>query len=314
MIYSENYLPQDETLLNFHCYYVPTASTLLAMEKPLYKDIITNNVFEFFANSFLVECTDIDEVGNIPFASFSSERLPEYRIGTRFISNKTVEKFPLSKETGVNHIQQIIQNEESLAAQGIHVLRSTLEDNKLSLPYTNATLLETCMLEAFNKNQIDTIYALFDKVYSDILRSSEIVDWSENILYTFDINIRTKEEKYGPILKTGYLDMILRNAFLMDNEIYWFDQEWILENVPAKYVLYRTITAFYASYPEQTSNLSIHELATHYELTDIWEHMKILESLFMNVVNDTQHLAAANTFRKTDSNTRIANINKLLKG
>lgn len=313
VIYSEDYLPQNENMLDFRCYYAPTASTLVSMEKPLYKDILANNVFEFFANSFLVECTDTDSIGTVSFAGISSERLPEYRIGTRFVQNGTVEKFPLDKDLGETHIRQIFQNEQNLIKQNINILQSTLEDNKLTLPYTDAPLLETCLVEAFKKKDIDTIYTLFDKVYSDILRSSETVDWSENILYTFDINIPADKEKYGPILKTGYLDMIMRNAFLINDELYWFDQEWILENVPSKYVLYRTITLFYASYPEVSSVLSMKQVAAHYELTDIWSTIQMLESLFMDVVIDQQHWSASNVFRKTDPNVRINNINKLLK-
>ena len=313
VIYSEKYLPQNENMLNCQCYYAPTATTLVSNEKPLYKDIIANNVFEFFANSFLVECTDTDEVGKIPFASISSERLPEYRICTRFTLSETVEKFPLYKDLGAAHIQQVFQNEQDLMEQNINVWKSTLSNNRLTIPYTDAPLLETCLLDAYKKKQIDTIYALFDKVYSDILHSSEIVDWNENILYTFDLNIPAEEEKYGPILKTGYLDMIMRNAFLIHDELYWFDQEWILENVPAKYVLYRAITLFYASHPELVSVLSMHEVAAHYQLTDIWDNIHLLERLFMDVVIDPQHLAARSVFRRVDPNTRIANINKLLK-
>lgn len=313
VIYSENHLPQNENMQNLRCYYAPTASTLVSMEQPIYKDIIANNVFEFFSNSFLVECTDADIVGEVPFASISSERLPEYRICTRFDSDGMVEKFPLYKELGAAHIRQIFQNEQNLTKQNINVLQSTLEDNTLTLPYTDAPLLENCLLDAYKKKQFDTIYALFDKVYSDILHSSEIVDWSENILYTFDLNITANEEKYGPILKIGYLDMILRNAFLIDDELYWFDQEWILENVPAKYVLYRAITQFYASYPELLSTLSLREIATHYELTDIWDTIQIFDKLFMDVVIDSQHLATSNVFRSFDPNTHITNINKLLK-
>ena len=46
-------------------------------------------------------------------------------------------------------------------------------------------------------------------------------------------------------LKSGYLDMIFRNAFWIDDEFWWFDQEWNLENIPAKYPMYRAIVEMY---------------------------------------------------------------------
>lgn len=312
VVYSENHLPKNENMQNLRCYYAPTGTTLVASEKDLYKDVIANNVFEFFANSFLVECTDEGEVGEISFASMSSERLPEYRIGTRFTKDGTVEKFPLYEGLGTEHILQTFKNEQYLDKQNINIWKSTLTDNRLTSPYTDAPLLETCLLNAFKQKDINTIYSLFDLAYADILRSSETIDWSENILYTFDLNIPADEEKYGPILKTGYLDMIFRNAFLINDRVCWFDQEWILENVPAKYVLYRAITQFYASFPELLSVLSLNDVAQHYQLADIWDNLRILDKLFMDAVIDSQHLATSNVFRTNDRNICVTNINKIL--
>ena len=52
VVYSEDYLPQNGNMQNLQCYYVPDKSTLVADEMNMYKDIIDNGVFEFFANSF----------------------------------------------------------------------------------------------------------------------------------------------------------------------------------------------------------------------------------------------------------------------
>ena len=84
VIYSENYLPENDNMQNLQCYYVPDKSTLIADEKGLYRDVIDNGVFEFFANSFLVECSDSQDIGKITFSSMGSERQEKYRIATRF--------------------------------------------------------------------------------------------------------------------------------------------------------------------------------------------------------------------------------------
>ena len=74
VVYSEEYLPTLSNIQSVKPYYVPNDSTLIADEKALYKDIINNNVFEFFANSFLVECSDADIEKHVTFASMSTDR------------------------------------------------------------------------------------------------------------------------------------------------------------------------------------------------------------------------------------------------
>lgn len=312
VIYSQNSLPQNQNMQNLRCYYVPDTSTLISQEENLYKDIINNNVFEFFANSFLAECTDSSDVGKVTFASMSSERLPEYRIGTRFIQNDKVEKFPLCEELGSQHILQTYKNEESLTKRNVNIWRNTLDDNKLTAPYTDSPLLENSLLSAFKDKQTDKIYSIFDTVYAEILKSSEEVDWNENILYTFDLNIEPNKEKYGTILKIGYLDMIFRNAFLIKDNIFWFDQEWILENIPAKYVLYRALVQFYSSFPESDCALSLTTVAQHYQLIDCWKDFQLLDDLFMGAVIDQEHMAVSNILRDSNRNSCITNIQKIL--
>ena len=41
--------------------------------------------------------------------------------------------------------------------------------------------------------------------------------------------------------KNGLWDMTFKNCFYIDNELYFFDQEWAEENLPTEYILYRSI-------------------------------------------------------------------------
>ena len=59
VIYSQDVLPSKKDTVNsenFRGYSSAGENTLIANEKNLYMDIVENHVFEFFANSFLVEC------------------------------------------------------------------------------------------------------------------------------------------------------------------------------------------------------------------------------------------------------------------
>lgn len=312
VIYSQDFLPRNENMQNVRYYYVPDKATLLAQEEKIYKDIIQNNVFEFFSNSYLVECSDSDDIGKIIFASMSSERIPEYRIGTRFTKDNKVEKFSLVKSFGENHIVQIKENENNLKMHGIKVCPSKIEGRKIILDYIDAPLCEEYLLNLLSENKLNLACKIWDNLYEQIIKSSEEVTFEKNILYTFGLKINSDREVYGNILKTGYLDMILRNAFFIEEKMYWFDQEWILENIPAKYILYRALKEFYISFPDMNKKLPMEKMIKRYHMQNIWKDFETLEALFVSSVMDQKHLSLSNVFRGSDKERCISNINKIL--
>lgn len=194
VIYSQEYLPKNENMLNMKYYYIPDNSTLIAQENIIYKDIISNHVFEFFANSFLLECSPEGKVGEVIFASISNKRQPEYRIGTRFTAEKKVEKFSLHSEIGKRHINQILQNEEKLMQRGLKVWNSILKDEKLVTEYTDASTCEDALIKACRRGDKEFIYTVFERLYQAILQSSEYASWQDNILYSFYPDLQ-KDEK-----------------------------------------------------------------------------------------------------------------------
>ena len=107
VVYSEKYLPENENMLNVKPYYIPNNNSIVAQENKIYKDIIQNGVFEFFANSYLVECSDIEKIGEVTFASLSNRRPKEYQIITRCIQNRKMEKYSVNLINGISHISQI---------------------------------------------------------------------------------------------------------------------------------------------------------------------------------------------------------------
>jgi len=310
VIYSQDHLPTSENMLNMHPYYTPDAATLIANERNLYKDLLDNHVFDFFANSFLVECSDDPELGAVTFASLSSERIPEYRIATRFLQGR-VEKYPLDQQSGGLHIKDLLNNEQHLLRQGLHVWESRLEGSCAVSGYCDAPTWENHLLTLYNAREIAPIYSAFDALYREILQSSPTVSWEKNILYTFDLDISQDEEKYGPILEIGFLDMIFRNAFLLGEEIYWFDQEWNLDHVPAKYILYRAITQLYSSWKQINEILPVKELILRYELLPAWKDFELLDNLFAGIVTDPEQLAEHRFYENVEADTYLSNIRKI---
>lgn len=310
VIYSEKKLPDTENMQDLQPYYTDK-STLIADEMGMYKDLIENNVFEFFSNSFLVECSDAN-VGEVSFANISSERLEKYRIITRFRGEDTVEKFALNENLGKEHLYQTIKNQEALCKAGLKVWNAQMEEGIIKSKRSHEQLLENKLLELYKEQNTEEIYAMYDRVYNEILKSSVYATEEDNILYELEIAERNNGKNYGSILKIAYLDMIFRNAFYKGQEIYWFDQEWILENVPAKYVLYYAMQRFYQSYPWVENVVSINSLAEKYDMLSVWQDFKKLEGLFYELVSDEYHFAESQAVRGGSMQSCITNIKKIL--
>lgn len=314
VVYSQEYLPQNEDMNGAQLYYVPDDSTVMIQEKEVYKDIIENHVFEFFANSFLVECADTADVGEVTFAVMNSERSKQYRIGTKFTRDGKVIKFPLLREKGKRHILQIKKNGEVLRNRGINVWADSLENGALVSKVCKSPTWEQKCIEFYKNREYEKIYSMFDKLYKEILKSSDEADPKDNILFDLKVCSDADPLKYGPILKVGFLDMILSNAFCDEDTMCWFDQEWILENIPAGFVLFRTINYLYATFPYLDNILKENDLAEHYQLIEVWENYFTLDSLFTSSVLEKEQMLATSCFAYKGIEPCVQNLKRLIVG
>lgn len=310
-IYSEKYLPKDESMHDIKYYSITKGKTLIADEKKLYKDMIENGVYEFFANSFLVECSEEKDLGEVIFACFSDLRQEAYQLGTRILNNQKVEKFALTKK-GTAHIYQTYENEAMLKNRGLHTLGSRMVGEKLELPYTDAIPFEKLFVEACRKKEEETVIALIEKLYDEILRSSEFVPEEKNILYSLIPDINYEEGKYGPILKHGFLDMTFRNAFVIDDELYWYDQKWMLENIPADYMICRALLTIYISYEDINNRIPLEWIIYKCGLENTWKQFCQLENIFWSSIGDKMHQSASVVFTERNTEKCVENIRKIM--
>ena len=311
-IYSERYLPKSGNMQNIRYYYAPDSHTLVASEREIYRDLLENHVYEFFANSFLVECAATAELGEIVFASLCDERQEEYRLGTKIYRDNSVKKFSLS-EKGIAHIRQTVENERALSERGLHTLGSRMAGDVLEVPYSQEQLFETLFVETCQAGNTDGAIILLERLYADILQSSETVSDEDNILYALCPQLREENISYGPILKYGYLDMTFRNAFVRDDTLIWFDQEWMLENIPADYVIFRALGTIYYSYPEMNEKVPMADLIEQCGLKDAWEGLKRIENLFTASILDKLHMKEAAGFTAVDAESMSENLKKIMQ-
>lgn len=316
VIYSQDVLPSKKDTVNsenFRGYSSAGENTLIANEKNLYMDIVENHVFEFFTNSFLVECSDSSQLGEITFARLTSERKEQYRMATRFTRDSTVEKKPLTMLCAQTHVRQLFKNVNILKQAGIKIVEYRADNGMVVSDYIEKPLLEDVILNALKEGNTDEIYRLIDLMYGEILRSSEQISWKDNILYTLDLGIEENEELFGPILKIGFLDMSFRNAFYCEGEILWFDQEWVLEAVPAKFILYYVLTLLYYSYPQLEGACPSAEVIVHYHMQDACEAFEKLRELFGYLVSDEAQVMMGRAFSIDSTMDYISNVKKLMK-
>ena len=63
-----------------------------------------------------------------------------------------------------------------------------------------------------------------------------------NVFQKYNIEIDEETKSKLNFIKYGIFDLIFQNCFLINNEYYFYDQEWIEENIPLEFIIYRAIT------------------------------------------------------------------------
>ena len=112
-------------------YSYPDNTTLIADESSIYHDVIKNHVFEFFANSFLVECSlKKDQGERVIYAVNSNERQKELECIT-LISDK----HKVYKKTTASHRTTICENMESLRTNGVKTLPFERNDDGIAMDF-----------------------------------------------------------------------------------------------------------------------------------------------------------------------------------
>ena len=243
-----NVIFTDDTLPDYHTFerYLPyhtDNSAIMFDELHVFREILKDdkNQFKFFANSFLVEISKKDFVKKYNYISFNNLRKKEYRLITK-IADTYVEK-DIADNEAINHYNTIENNIKILENQNLKTLDS-IENKKIKSKYIKQELrLDNVLIKYLTENSIEKFKELLNKyteiIFKDTYKEN---DFSKTIFGKYDVEFDNKniiEELH--FMKNGLWDMIFQNCFLVDDEFYFFDQEWNEESVPAEYILYRAI-------------------------------------------------------------------------
>ena len=363
LIYTDSHLPEQNLRERLIPYY-ENHHSLVVVEQDLYRDVIANGVFPFFANSFLVECryTDLSAasagssepsapssvgpavcavsvqpsdassvtpdplpfslasppppMGRIVYAAVSTDRGRERAFATVIRRDGVVRKIPLFPE-GREGARKLFDNIRDLEAHGVPVAAHRIfDDGGLELPFVSWPTLSNYIKEIIKKDT-DEFVRLVDEIYANILKSSEQVPTEENALLkkslaegitdkgildgevTGVMRERSLESglserqfsdqsapDFGPILKKAYMELIPLNCFYNPEtkEFLYFDQEFVRENYPAKYVLFRAIHYIYCFTPDGEAYYPRQKLMERYGMTETWGIYQKEEQAFLDRV------------------------------
>ena len=160
------------------------------------------------------------------------------------------------------HLEQMMDNIKNLNSKNIKILDEAYEDKVVS-KFINLKLASQLVSDNIERPQ--EIIKILNKYKEKILTISTEYDENEKTIFEkyipdIDKNILSKFR----YLKDGYWDMILKNCFIIDEECVFFDQEWVEENVPVEFLVYRSI-------------VNVEKLRNKIEEYQLYEKMQIKE-------------------------------------
>lgn len=260
----EHLLTKDELSRNIS-YYDEDAIKFYD-ENELYSNILKENGKNFpsFANSFFVEVfNDKFEDNNIKLVTFSNMRKDKYKLMT-IMKDKFVYKYAINDESAehLNDVKKII---EILKKSGLNTLDSYNDEGIIS-QYTSEKTVDKIIIELLKKEKKQEAIKLMKAFRQELLNKLEKISEEENIFDKYNIQYDKEKIKDIIFVKDGLWDAIFQNCFYINNQFYFYDQEWKEENVPLDFILYRAIKYF-------------PRLLKHIPLKESYEIMEIDESM-----------------------------------
>ncbi len=252
-LFREDYLPNEELGIRYFPFYEHSSSIFL-QEQYLLNPLARNGMFHQHANAYLVECTHSPEnKSDVLHVTLSLDREEINAMATIIHSGhddkpKTVEKRPLFAE-GLKQIETLKGNSDELSRRGIHVLDAKIKNGSYHMEYCNGESAVSYFQRLIKEDKTLFIQAL-DRYRDLILKSSDIVELPpEKCVFGHRVG-DSKEircDNHGEILTHGYVDMVPLNAFVINDNFYFYDQEFVWDYIPAKFIMWRTIGIVYGA-------------------------------------------------------------------
>ena len=316
VVWSDDYMPSNEYGLAVCPYYPENEGekSLLADERLLYKYLLNNRLFGFFANSFLVEARNTDHRGNdVIYASLSSDRKKQYQTCTTILDSKKVEKYPIYPEgfkqiTNCHMFSEEINHKKS---ELICALSNEVKDKKIIMDYCDYPSLLNVLINCVEFQKYRKLEELIDNYYAAVLSISEVVENENNWLVKNGYG--SDDLEFGPIVKKLYIELTPSNCFVDENgKLFAFDVEMAKDFLPAKYMIFRALEYLVSiSHLYNLDDSWCDSVKRKYRLSEVWDIYRKYTEDYYHEIRDDNHIALSEA-RKIDRRWMIDNSNHII--
>ena len=256
LLYADGYLPHEDLRSRvFPTYNKP--DHIFLQEEHFYAPLIEEGMFHQLCNAFFFECPmEEAAVTDVVQVTASVDRLPADAMLTLVHERegrRWVEKRALRPE-GEARLAEIAAHHAALRAHGVETVPDELVNGVYRMPYLSAPTGQV-YFQSLAEQGRDAVLEAADRFRDAILQSSEPVQLPE------------ADADTGVVLAQGYPDMVPINCFVMDGRFVFFDQEFVMENCPAKVILWR-MADFVSGIPGMAKVVPRAELMQRYGLAE----------------------------------------------
>ncbi len=286
VIFTDEYLPNIENISrNFIC---AEDEFMSFNQTEAYQEIIKENekLFPFFANSYFIEINKDNKIeSKVKFVSYTNIRKEKYRIQTVIYEDK-VEKTYISKSSK-QHIDTIKRNIDIMNKTGIKTLDS-YNEYKIESKYVKEKSYDQILMQYVKNEEESKLFEEIKKYRDYLYEKLEPINNSKTVFEKYNIEITKEQKEKMHFIKNGLWDLIFQNTFYINNELYFYDQEWYEENIPVEFIVYRAITYFgelhrYISKEKLLEKLNLLEMKEIFEKLDNSIQLEIRDEEMWNL-------------------------------
>lgn len=257
LVYREDILPNEDISSRILPLY-NSPDTLFLDEFTLQQKLQKNGMFHQFANAYIFEChvsedmnTPVADSEKIKHATINLNRGPECAMVTRIMESGEVVKCAIFPE-GKKMIRALKDNHDELRRRGVNAVDVVINNDSASSKFIEGVGgIEYFQKLAGKIRRSESSKTIGADMNADGSENSVDIDFLIKKVDEFrDIILKSSdrliEEGTGEILLAkGYIDLTLINCIYENDEPVFFDQEYVIERLPAKVLIMRLVDYVY---------------------------------------------------------------------
>lgn len=264
IIINSNYEQISDKIEKYFCDY-SEEKVVLCNEIQLLKKIKEFDIelLKKIANSYFIEASLTEINSTIKYVSFNNYRNDKYRLITKIKQDIVIKQE--ENENARQHIKEIVKNLSKLQKYNFKFL-DKFEDNTLYSDFIpNRSTLDVELANNVNNTEfiIDILLRIKDELLKHSIKYTEIPESSI---------CKVESMKDLNFLEYAFYDMVPKNCFYINEEFYFFDQEWMEKYLPVEFIMYRAVINSY----DLVRKMNIDNL---FEKLNIMKYKNIFEEL-----------------------------------